>query len=244
MTTPYNGYQTVQQLCATEGAATDESINSALKDLHTALPGIVEAFDAGTQSARVVPAIQRIFTERGALTLPVCLDVPVMFPQCGDFAITYPLLPGDEVILGFFERCIDRWYDAGGFQEPATYRMHDLSDGFAIPGISNRGRAIPAFRTDALVVRTRAGNAYIALDAGGHITMDGVDMTVLCPSFFQKPVTFSAGMTGSTSEGGAAFTISGAVQLLGSFTVNGKNVSDTHTHGGIQPGSGTSGVVS
>lgn len=57
-------------------------------------------------------------------------------------------------------------------------------------------------------------------------------------------LTYLAGMQGSTGSGAAA-TIAGNVAFTGgSLTHNGKNIGSTHTHTGVQPGSGTSGAPS
>jgi hypothetical protein len=39
------------------------------------------------------------------------------------------------VALVFSDRSLDRWLNAGGVVDPGTYRMHDLSDAIAIPGL-------------------------------------------------------------------------------------------------------------
>lgn len=42
---------------------------------------------------------------------------------------------------------------------------------------------------------------------------------------------------------GATMNVIANTAFTGTLTSNGKNISDTHTHGGVTPGSGTSGVV-
>ena len=39
-------------------------------------------------------------------------------------------------------------------------------------------------------------------------------------------------------------TMTGALNITGTVTANGKNIGSTHTHGGVQTGGGTTGVVS
>lgn len=54
--------------------------------------------------------------------------------------------------------------------------------------------------------------------------------------------SFLAGLLGRAASGTAA-RISGAVRFTGVLTSNGKNISDSHTHGGISRGdSNTTGV--
>jgi hypothetical protein len=69
--------------------------------------------------------------------LPVLVDVVVGFPMGGGFFVTFPLEEGDEVLVHFADRCIDAWWQNSGSQIPSEIRFHDLSDGFAFPGIKS-----------------------------------------------------------------------------------------------------------
>lgn len=143
--------------------------DSRLVEVHTMLPGIIESFDPGTQTARVQPAIKRIFTERGPLPIPVCVDVPVEFPGGGGFFVTFPIKPGDECVLCFSERCIDNWHATGGVQEAAEYRMHSYSDGIARVGLNSQPHVIPSFNAEDAEFRSRDGGVKIQLKPDGTI---------------------------------------------------------------------------
>ncbi|HSS39039.1 MAG TPA: Gp138 family membrane-puncturing spike protein [Polyangia bacterium] len=154
------------ELAATPEDAATAAARELLKDVHTALPGIIESFDATTQTARVRPAIRRVWVEQGPMDLPPCVDVPVHFPAGGSFVLTFPVGPGDECLLCFSERAIDAWYDRGGVQNPSEYRLHDYSDGFAFVGFSSKPNAVGLFATDAAEFRTRDGTTVFRLEAG------------------------------------------------------------------------------
>ena len=102
------------------------------------MPGIVQSVDLATMTCSVQPAIQgTIELEDGSLqttNYPLLIHVPIIFPRAGNFIITLPLAAGDEVLVSWACRCIDAWWQSGGIQRPMEARMHDLSDGFAIPG--------------------------------------------------------------------------------------------------------------
>lgn len=166
-------------------------VDSRLKDLHTMVPGIIESYDPGSQTARVQPAIQRIFTEKGPVNLPVCVDVIVQFPSGGDFVMTFPVAAGDECILGFFERAIDRWFAYGGTQPPAEYRLHDLSDGVAIVGIRSQPRKLTNVQTTGAELRTVDRSTYFRLEEGG-IYIKG--------NIFHEGSTMQSGSTISTGS--------------------------------------------
>lgn len=170
-----------QQLTATQEEAHAAQIEGRLKDLHTCLPGIIASFDPGTQTASVQPAIKRIFTERGAVNLPLCVDVPVQFPGGGDFFLTFPVKTGDECMLHFSERCIDFWHANGGVQLPGEYRLHDLSDAMATVGINSQPRKIGSFNTTGAELRTRGGATFVRVEQEKIILQVGDTYLELTP---------------------------------------------------------------
>lgn len=152
-------------------------VRGQMAKIHTLIPGIVDSYDEETQTATVRPAVKFAFRKAdGGLeryspgSIP---NVPVAFPGSGDFSITWPLEPGESVLLGFCERSIDEWKTvAGEAHEPADARRFDLSDAIAIPCLRSPATPIPAEGLDAaaMVVRAtelRLGSAsasdYVAL---------------------------------------------------------------------------------
>ena len=159
----------------------EESLRLALEgaqaQMWTALPGIITAVDLAAQTCSVQPAITGEITgANGATTavqLPLLVDVPIVFPRAGGFALTFPVRAGDECLVIFACRCIDGWWQSGGVQPPAESRMHDLSDGFAILAPTSQKNALGGVSGGAVELRTEAGGAFISLDAAGTITLKG-----------------------------------------------------------------------
>lgn len=141
--------------------------------LWTAMPGIVQSVDLGTMTCEVQPAIQgTIEDENGVLqsvNLPLLVDVPICFPNAGGFVVTFPMAQGDEVLIVMASRCIDAWWQSGGIQRPMEARMHDLSDGFAIPGPRSQPHVVGAISTTDLEIRNENGNVYLSLTSSGKI---------------------------------------------------------------------------
>ena len=106
--------------------------------LWTALPGIVTKFDPAKMTCEVQPAIKGYVRgpkgDASWVKMPLLVDCPVVFPGAGGFTLTFPIKAGDEVLVIFAARCIDSWWQSGGIQVQAELRLHDLSDGFVIPG--------------------------------------------------------------------------------------------------------------
>lgn len=259
-----------QQITATPEEAPGAQIDGRLKDLHTCMPGIIASFDPVTQTASVQPAIKRIFTEKGALNLPVCVDVPVAFPGGGDFFLTFPVKVGDECILLFSERAIDNWHASGGTQTPAEYRLHDLSDGLAIVGLNSQPHKIPAFNATDTEFRNRTGTTHVQIKPDGTITnlnpggstilSPAGKFTINCPGGFEVngptaqlnvpqttitgTTTIQNGLAVSGNNGtGKATSITGDVNFTGQVSANGHRIDDSHKHTGVTVGGGVTGAV-
>jgi phage baseplate assembly protein gpV len=248
------------QAAASAETAIGAAIENRLKDVHTVTPGIIEMFDENLQTATVQPAIKRVFTERGAVNLPVCVDVPVAFPGGGGFFLTFPVKHGDECILLFSERCIDGWYCDGGVAPPEEYRMHDLSDGIAIVGLNSQPQRIPVFNGSDVQLRTREGETHITVKPDGTITaVNSAGDHTLCADGSME-INAPAGTTINSPN----ITLNGNVLFIGNFSGQAGNGGDGnaslpgtltaendvigggislkgHTHTGVQPGGGSTG---
>ena len=214
------GIQRDEQAEGSPETAIRTQVEAILKDTHTCLPGIIRSFDAETQTAQVQPAIKRLFIEEGPVDLPLCVDVPVQFPQGGNFILTFPVGPPDECLLVFSERAIDFWWHKGGVQLPAEYRMHDLSDAFAIVGVRNRTRAadVADFSTDAAELRTRDGTTVLRIEGssiyvGGKL---GAEAAIMGETYLQAEDVLLTGIIagvnaalGALGLGAASTTLNG-----------------------------------
>lgn len=215
----------------------------------TALPGIVQSFDAVKMVAVVQPAINGVIRNQdgsySSIQLPLLLDCPVFFPSGGGVTLTFPVTKGDECLVVFSSRCIDSWWELGGIQGQAELRMHDLSDGFCLPGVRSQPRKITV-STAGAQLRTDDGLAFIEIDpashavkvntsgnidanAGGEISLTAPTITLNGVVNINGPMTQNSGAVG------------GAASFAQDVTVQGKSFLG-HTHKNVQPGSGNSGV--
>lgn len=148
----------------------------------TALPGIVTKVDMAQMTVHVQPTIQgTIELENGNfenVDLPILPNLPIVFPSAGGFTLTLPIAVGDEVLAVFSSRCIDAWWQSGGVQKPMEARMHDLSDGFAIPGPKSQPKKLANISTTAAQLRLDDGSAYIEIDDDGKIKLKTDELTV------------------------------------------------------------------
>lgn len=136
----------------------------------TAMPAIVQSVNLTKQTCVVQLAIQgRRENQFGEVTyenISVIQDVPIVFPRAGGFAITFPIAAGDEVLVVFASRCIDSWWQNGGYSnKPMEFRMHDLSDGFAIPGPTSQPKVLTSVSATEIQIRNTAGDTYLSIVA-------------------------------------------------------------------------------
>jgi len=223
------------QQAASVDQAFAEQIEGRLKNLHTCLPGIIVNFDGVTQTATVQPAIQRIFTEKGPVNLPVCVDVPVLFPGGGGFALTFPVTAGDECLLMFSERAIDLWFTFGQTQPPSEYRLHDLSDGVALVGLNSQPNVLTDYHPTNVELRNRARTVRLSLYPDGTIELvNALASMALAPNGLTT-ITSSLGITIN-----ADVTVNGTLTATTDVIGGGKSLK-THVHSGVQGGVGNSG---
>jgi len=237
------------------------ALDATVAGLWTALPGIVQSFNASAVTAKIQPAIQGVVIQpdgtRKAVNLPLLLDVPVVFPRGGGATLTFPVKGGDECLVVFASRCIDAWWQSGGIQLPMEMRKHDLSDGFALIGPQSQAKKIAGISGDSVQLRSDDGSTFIELNPASQIvnivapggvnitaptvTLSG-DLVVDKNATVQQLLTYNGGMQGNNS-GGAAATLSGDLHTSGTINADtdvvgaGKSLK-SHTHGGIQSGGG------
>lgn len=209
-------------------AAADAAIDAALAQVRTAMPARVVRFDEKLQTATVQPQIHQVLANGSSAPYPLIQDVPVQFPRGGPFVMTFPVEPGDECLLVILDRCMDGWFVSGRDGPPLDYRLHDPSDATAIVGISSQPNVITGFATDAVVVRTIDGAAYLKIDKSGNLEMDGSMLTVKCPTVFEKMLTYQAGLAGS--GGGVGTKISGDIDHSGGTIKSASTIQDGHHH--------------
>jgi hypothetical protein len=190
------------------------AISGALEDVHVAIPGRIEEWDATTQKASVKPLIKRLIAADDGSEileeLPIITDVPVVFPRSSEFFVSFPMTKGDLVLLIFCERSIDVWLSGNGDDtNPDDFRRHDLSDAIAIPGMYPFKKAISQVDKDNMVLGKDKGIQI-------HLTPDG---------------TVEAKMGGGTAGLSAAIA-----EKLETLYTSVKMAFDNHTHGtGVGP---------
>jgi len=211
----------------------EETLRLAMASLQarvwTALPGIVQSFDAAKMTCRVLPTINgRARNPDGtyrSVAMPTLLDCPVMFPGGGGATLTFPVKAGDECLVVFSSRCIDAWWSSGKALDPPEYRMHNLSDGFALVGVRSQPRAF-AVNTSKVELRSDDGATYVQLDPAGKV------VKVTAPN--------GINLNGVTIDSSGNLNCPATVTATTDVVGGGKHLK-THTHSGVTTGGGVTG---
>ena len=183
------------------------------KDLHTAIPGIVDTYDASSRRARIRPALRMVMSgevigEDGAeLERALAVNVPVLFPAGGGYTMLLPLRAGDRGMMIFSERGLTEFKRTGELSTPDIARFFDQSDAVFIPADFGHPAATPA-STSGLCLQTHNGESAIILESD-TITLKTSGTVVI----------ESAGLTHNVTD-----------------------VGDSHTHSGVTTGGGNTGT--
>lgn len=212
------------------------ALDGAAAQLWVALPAIVESVDFAKMTLSAQPALTGSQNSpngsTSAVNMPLLVDVPIVFQGGGGYTITMPIAKGDECLIVFADRCIDAWWQSGGVQAPMEARMHDLSDGFAFIGPRSQPKVVPDISPSNIQIRSDDGTVFVEIDKTGKVNITApTSVTVTSPS---------TTITGTLHVNGAVTTGS---TIVATGNVTGAGISlNSHTHGGVTPGSGSTGV--
>lgn len=155
-----------------------QSIENLLVDIHTALPARVESFDGQKSMVSVQPLLKRKFrTETDAINLPIISNVPVIFPRTANAFIKMPIAKGDQGLIVFSERSLDKWLDSGGESiSPDDPRKFDLSDAVFLPGLYTYTQTSIDPASNILIYNNKT---QITIKPDGETIIDNTDAAAL-----------------------------------------------------------------
>jgi hypothetical protein len=148
----------------------EATIERYLSQFHVAMPvEITEDSDGHTVSLQ--PLIKRTVAKPDGtfetIDYPVIPDAPVQFPSGNGVTSTHALKKKDQGVYLVASRSIDGWFQQDGEQNQVDSRVHDLSDGFFIPGIRATPRKLENYSKDSTQVRTDDAKSVVDVGHGG-----------------------------------------------------------------------------
>lgn len=188
------------------------SIEAKLIDVHTCLPGTIVSYDSATVTAKIrLGVMHALPKDDGSLALeqyPILPDVPIHFQQGGGYSVTFPLIPGDTVLVIFNETDVSQWLLTGQTSPPNLQRRFNLGSCWAIPGAKPTSTPLPAAADPSLCIN--GGEVKVGLLAADYVAMNAkvvAELTSIASFLINHKhsgVTAGAGSTGVSDSAYAA----------------------------------------
>lgn len=211
-------------------------VENKIADMHICMPAKIISYDFASQKAVVQPALNQKYSADEIIKLPIIHNVPVIHPASGGASITFPVLKNDTVLLIFSERSLEEWLQNGNQVTPDDPRQNDLTDAIALIGLNPFNKVSNAENNSDLLL-SYAGSK-VRLKPDGVIEAEASEINLIADDVnIDSPNVMVTGkLTAMNIE---------ATSEMKSATANigGKDFA-THTHGGVTPGGGATGVVS
>lgn len=194
----------------------ESGVWSVLTELYYIMPGHVVEYPTDDRRASIQPSIKTEDEQGDVKSRAQIQNVPVIFLTGGKHTATVGLNEGDEGILFFSQRSLDRWLDHGSEVDPKDARMHNISDGLFLPcSLSNP--AVQSAFDDAAFVGMRDQSAGLKVNGDGSL------------EFFRDDTDLLIAIRNKASEAASA-----ASDLDASDVGTASGTTDTasgHTHG-------------
>lgn len=233
--------QIQQNLIPNEPALVD-ALNFLKKDIgllyNSHHIGTIQSFDSDKQTAKVSINYTKTYFEvdsTGVLApvqvnYPTLLDCPVFFAGGGGRALTFPVAQGDECLIAFNDRDIDRWFSGASAGPVATPRLHSIADGLVFVGFRSLPRVLANLDTARAALRgNAAGTTVIAAGADKLLLANAVTtlntlLQALCTELTGLTSTLAIMTISGVTPGGG---VSGAPVNAASITSIGARITAT-----------------
>ncbi|TNC14927.1 hypothetical protein FF100_04955 [Methylobacterium terricola] len=139
-------------------------------DINTTAVGIVQSYDAKTQTAVVQPKLT-MQIDGETIRAPELQSVPVAHPRAGGLIMHKPLKKGDEVNLHFAQRSLDDAVQDGSDQSANRGRMHSLSDALAVPAAHSKAKQLANLPADRAHLGSEDGKSGLQMKEDGSFDL-------------------------------------------------------------------------
>lgn len=161
-------------------------VREATYDIHTALPGTIEAFDPASGMAVVKPQATMVMKNGTKLNYPSIVKVPVIFPRGQNTVIAYPVIPGDGCMVIVSENDMKPWMSHG--KETDSDMKFDLTNAVCIPGLYGEGNKTmqKAQEENAIIIKNEDMELMLKKDGlsaeyrGSRIKMEETAVNLAC----------------------------------------------------------------
>lgn len=221
--------------------------------INTHYPAKIVSFDVVNQLAVVKLQREQYYADFEQLykeyDIPNLVDVPVHFPQCGGYSLTFPIKAGDDCLVLFSQRGHSHWlYEnkdkigkfSTGIPKAEFFRTHNINDALCIVGFNPVPSAIPNFSATDVELRDDSRGQRITLKPDGVIEVLSQTRLELTTPTVKVVASSAVEVTAPIT------TINGDLKVNGKITSTGDTVAGgislmTHVHGGVQGGPSNTG---
>lgn len=178
--------------------------------------GTVQSFDATKQTASATINYKKTYFQFNASTglydpvlidYPILVDCPVVVLGGTNAALTFPITTGDECLVLFNDRDLDKWFQGGTGASVATPRLHSFSDGIILVGLRSLPKVLTNYDSSRAVLR----NGSTLVGVGPSLVKIANDTTTL-NTLLQNLITTIKAITTTNAVPGSPCAISAASQ--------------------------------
>ena len=150
----------------------EDTARAVVNEVHTAMPGEIISFDAGSGVATVKPSGKFVTSDGKELDYPVITEAPVAFPFCqsAGVGIAFPVKKGDSCIIIISEVELDAW--RSGAESEGSLRF-DLTSAMVIPGLLDGGSDLAAKASANNAVMIGGGDVEVSVSGDGVMVDTG-----------------------------------------------------------------------
>ena len=216
-------------------------IEQAINKINTAEPVRVTGVNPGgvgkAGTVTVQPIVNQVTGTGEGMEQSAQYNLPYLRIQGGENAVIIDPQVGDIGLAVYAQRDTTTMKEGDGTAcNPGSARCYSKGDGFYLGGFLNK--------TPVRYVHVEDEGITVDDGAGGKIELKSGQCTITAPAgiLLDTPVVTVAGVLATTGANGG----SGSVTVNGSITSTGDQVASGisqtgHVHGGVEPGSGTTG---
>lgn len=223
------------------GGALSFILRKMMMKMDGQLPARVVSYNRASNRATVQPLISMISTAGTRVGRAPIAAVPVLALGGGNFFINFPLGPGDLGWIEASDRDISLFLQSAQQASPNDGRLHSFESGRFIPDVLDKFTFTPD--AGAMIISSLDGSTRIVMSEG-KINLIAADVQINSETLEINASTSVTVNTGAynINATGIGTEVTGTVVLPTNTTVAGVPF-PTHSHSGVQTGSGDTGGV-
>lgn len=149
-------------------------VDNRLATVYTSLMSKVLAFYPETMRADVQPLLKTLDINGIEQDSSATTNVPVIFPNSGDFYIRTPLVPGDLVLVQYSTVALDYILESDRPVNPTIKRRFSQKDGMVLGGYRyDGGEKTLSGSSKDMIIHRRSTDTIIKFTESGNIEISG-----------------------------------------------------------------------